>query len=580
MVNVFVNMKKLILAVLFIICTSPAWGATTYYVDATDGLDTNDGLSEGGAWKTIAKVNGAAFVAGDTILFQRGEEWGERLNVPASGSDGLPITFGAYGTGADPILDANGEAYVFNIGDNDYITVSGLKIVGGTARQITNTRPSSHIIISDMVLEDGADNAIMLGNGGAGTITDITIDNVTITDVADQAIIVENFTDLTITDCTISVPLVGDGVGKGIFIPVDGNVGTLTIARNTITGTESIGIELGDQTPRYPTGTIVVEHNVISGCPQSGLEDFGSNAIYRYNRVTNCDAHGIFIRDTSTAQVIGNIVYDNAWSGIRVQDGTVGVKVYNNTLYQNNTANNAYDAEICVDNTATTPTGTLIKNNIMYHSGSNKALRIEDAIGAGTVVDYNSYDSDYTAMISWAGDSYNTLAAFNTAETPQEDHGVSADPLFANAAGDDFTLQYNSPCEDAGDNTIGAAYDDGLDPRDTTVPYSTLDQDLYGSGWEIGAFVYTGGLTGIAKDWDGNIMTSAVTVYVFEVDGAGAVVNQGWEGSGTSNTTTGIWMVDNIVEDEYLVVYVYYGAYGSQTNIAGAKYMQSLDIGL
>jgi len=76
-----------------------------YYVDATNGDDSKDGQSEANAWKTIAKVNGSSFNAGDSILFKRGEEWREQLTVPSSGSSGNPITFGAYGSGADPIIN-------------------------------------------------------------------------------------------------------------------------------------------------------------------------------------------------------------------------------------------------------------------------------------------------------------------------------------------------------------------------------------------------------------------------------------------------------------------------------------------
>jgi len=77
----------------------------TYYVDATSGDDAKNGLSEANAWKTISKVNGESFSAGDSILFKRGEEWREQLTVPSSGSDGSPITFGAYGSGAKPIIN-------------------------------------------------------------------------------------------------------------------------------------------------------------------------------------------------------------------------------------------------------------------------------------------------------------------------------------------------------------------------------------------------------------------------------------------------------------------------------------------
>ena len=56
-------------------------------------------------WQTIAKVNGATFSPGDSILFNRGDAWyGTSLVIPSSGTSGSPITIGAYGSGANPIV--------------------------------------------------------------------------------------------------------------------------------------------------------------------------------------------------------------------------------------------------------------------------------------------------------------------------------------------------------------------------------------------------------------------------------------------------------------------------------------------
>ena len=78
-----------------------------WYVDQTGGDDGNSGTSPSDAWKTIAKVNGSSFSAGDSVLFKRGETWSETLTVPSSGTSGSPITFGAYGTGDDPVIDGS-----------------------------------------------------------------------------------------------------------------------------------------------------------------------------------------------------------------------------------------------------------------------------------------------------------------------------------------------------------------------------------------------------------------------------------------------------------------------------------------
>jgi len=83
----------------------------TYYVDTAStagGTGTTTATTGADrAWATIAEVNAFAFDAGDSILFARGCTWRETLTVPSSGSEGLPITFGAYGSGANPIIDGS-----------------------------------------------------------------------------------------------------------------------------------------------------------------------------------------------------------------------------------------------------------------------------------------------------------------------------------------------------------------------------------------------------------------------------------------------------------------------------------------
>jgi hypothetical protein len=84
---------------------------TTYYVNnlaAAGGNGTTSALTGANcAWDTVADVNGASFNAGDSILFARGCTWREQLTVPSSGSAGSVITFGAYGDGADPIINGS-----------------------------------------------------------------------------------------------------------------------------------------------------------------------------------------------------------------------------------------------------------------------------------------------------------------------------------------------------------------------------------------------------------------------------------------------------------------------------------------
>lgn len=94
-------MRKLAIILLFPLFAN----ATNYYVSNT-GSDGAAGTSTGTAWQNISKVNSsfASFAAGDSILFKRGETWYGTIDIGKSGSSGNPIVFGAYGTGAKPII--------------------------------------------------------------------------------------------------------------------------------------------------------------------------------------------------------------------------------------------------------------------------------------------------------------------------------------------------------------------------------------------------------------------------------------------------------------------------------------------
>lgn len=97
---------RLLFALLFIsnVISARPLVSTTYYVDQTGGSDAANGVTTGTAWKTIAKVNSSSFNPTDLILFKRGEVWNETLIPPSSGTAGSVIYFGAYGTGANPII--------------------------------------------------------------------------------------------------------------------------------------------------------------------------------------------------------------------------------------------------------------------------------------------------------------------------------------------------------------------------------------------------------------------------------------------------------------------------------------------
>lgn len=96
-------MRKILILTLLMIGKA-FWGWTAIYYVSSTGSDLENGTSTGTAWQTLTKVNSVSFVAGDQILFQRGSTFYGSLTIKNSGTTGSPITFGAYGTGANPII--------------------------------------------------------------------------------------------------------------------------------------------------------------------------------------------------------------------------------------------------------------------------------------------------------------------------------------------------------------------------------------------------------------------------------------------------------------------------------------------
>ena len=70
---------------------------TVYYISSSGGSNSNDGLSPGSAFQTIAKVNTLNLQPGDKVLFKCGDTWSaEQLVIRKSGTETAPILFGSY----------------------------------------------------------------------------------------------------------------------------------------------------------------------------------------------------------------------------------------------------------------------------------------------------------------------------------------------------------------------------------------------------------------------------------------------------------------------------------------------------
>jgi parallel beta-helix repeat protein len=145
-------------------------------------------------------------------------------------------------------------------------------------------------------------------------------------------------------------------------------------------------------------------------------------------------------------------------------------------------------------------TNTNIKNNIIQldrTSGGFHAYRISN--------DSETFDSDYniiygpnlTYPVAGPEGDYTSVALWSAA-SGDDAHSLDSDPLFNDPSRNDFTLQPGSPAIDSGTD-LGATYDDALTDSGWPNGVSTADQDDYGDGWDIGAYLYLdpASLTGV-----------------------------------------------------------------------------------
>jgi hypothetical protein len=129
-----------------------------------------------------------------------------------------------------------------------------------------------------------------------------------------------------------------------------------------------------------------------------------------------------------------------------------------------------------------------IKNNIIFTTPTRRTINLAVA-QTGTVSINNNLqwrpDGNPNIIVAGANKTWAQWQALG-----YDVNGVNADPLFTNASSNDFTLQGASPAINAGANLSGS-YQAALLPGSVwTASVLTGNQNLYGAGWEIGAYAY------------------------------------------------------------------------------------------
>lgn len=424
----------------------------TYYVDATGGNDSNTGLSPAQAWQTIGKVNGETFLPGDQVVFKRGEAWNDAiLRITWSGTAGHAITFGAYGSGALPVLSPTNTIPIYTNGAlRSYITIENIDCnVNGTGAYGMQLQLANSTI----------QNCVVQNSSGVGLLLEDSSENV----VIDTCIIHDNgasgisaygagtaVQSIMVTGCTSYDNGVNTSSDHGIYVRGGSNH---LISGNTSYGNAAGGVKFNDTT----------------------------NSIIRQNKCYE-NTHGVIIASTAAATgnlIKNNLLYDNGGCGIQlIGAGTDSNEFYFNTIVLNYIAGGGTAGFRLYDDGQS---GNIFKNNIVYTdvavTTNCPIIRFQGTTCRdNTVCDYNVYfwkDRAPTGII-YDSTGYITLATWQG--MGQDTHSYDSDPLFNNLGARNLHVTALSPGNNLGVTIAGITED-----------YDSVTRD---SPPDIGAYEY------------------------------------------------------------------------------------------
>ncbi len=408
---------------------------STYYVSPS-GSDAAPGTLES-PWKTIGKA-ATSLAPGDTVLVRAGT-YNERVQVAVSGLPGAEVTFAAY-PGESPVIDGTGIAGssedlsgLFEVVLQSWVRVRGLRVQHATQGDLTAgilVESSQHVTIESCATYDTISSGI-----GVWGCADVT--------------------------------LVGNDVARACVGPMQESI---SVAGTTGFDVRSNVVRDGPPAPAGKEGICVKD---------------GSNSGEVHHNVVR-DLHGklglyldAWDKHTFDIDVHDNLVHDiEGADGIALASEMGGL--LEDVVVRNNVSRDNGFYGIAVGVNGTSPThpmnGILIVNNTVAGNGTTGwggGITVYDPDASGVVVRNNVASGNAAFQIAVSADvppgavtvDHNLVYPFLGVE-PDEVRGtdsVEADPLFVDAAADDYHLQPGSPAIDHGSASLAPAVDaDGV----------------------------------------------------------------------------------------------------------------------
>lgn len=404
------KVKLFIFTVFTFLSISATSYAATYYVDGLSGSDSGVG-SQASPWQSVNKVNSAALVAGDTVLFKRGSNWSGSVLVPKSGSATAPITYDAYGTGNRPVMSG------LNASNKSYATIKNIAFSStGTAVTLAT---ANNITISDCDISSTAGSwspvVYILTNAHHNRILNSTI-TLNAFNAMNDVINLRNYADYNLIEGN-TITITGGHTAVGLEGATGSSTGQGTANFNIVRNNTFISKGGSTFSTMSNANNNLIEGNTLSGCggnstarTQGGFTIDTRGNILRKNIIKDkscADSRGIMMEANAGSGYPNNVQYNHVYNNIvtRVATGAQGIYLghngqggvvnsynyfKNNAIYNNggtflqtkqdgSLSASTANAQLLVPS-STDINNNLFKGNLFYKSTDNNVMMVNNSL--------------------------------------------------------------------------------------------------------------------------------------------------------------------------------------------------------
>lgn len=373
-----------------------------YYIDATNGDDSNSGKSELKAWKTLSKVNAKTLSPGDTVLLKCNNEWNEVFQPKGSGNINSKIVITSYGKGLKPIINAQGRipstgTYSASISlyNQAFWKIENVAIKNNDATETEATKKYGILVYARNI----------------GTLKGFHINNIEVSEVNGIMDMRENG-GLGFVITGVSTPTNFDGIlVENSYFHDLSNCGVFTESswkNRDFSSKFGETASNGKENTWYPSHNIVIRHNRFERSHGNGMViRIADGPLVEHNTFYMCG-----LKTTGNASYPYNC--DNAlW-----QFNEASHTVYN----QGDVDASGFDSDYFCKN-------TIIQYNYSHDNDWGSVLvccqgSIERAFNDGTIVRYNVFQNDGHHMIRMSGKTTNTYIYNNVFYVSEQTDGM------------------------------------------------------------------------------------------------------------------------------------------------------------